>query len=59
MTKVSLLTYGIGNIRSVARALQASGADVELISSPSEVANAERLVLPGVGAFSSCYQIRA
>ena len=56
MTKVSLLTYGIGNIRSVARALQASGADVELISSPSEVANAERLVLPGVGAFSSCYQ---
>lgn len=52
--KVTLVDYEIGNILSVARALEACGADVTLASDPSQVAGAERLVVPGVGAFGDC-----
>ncbi|MFK8036326.1 MAG: imidazole glycerol phosphate synthase subunit HisH [Hyphomicrobiales bacterium] len=54
MKAVSVLSYGVGNIKSVARALEATGASVSLIATPEEVLTAERLVLPGVGAFSAC-----
>lgn len=54
MKSVSVLSYGVGNIKSVARALEAAGATVTLIETPEEVLSAERLVLPGVGAFSAC-----
>jgi glutamine amidotransferase len=46
--KVRVLDYGIGNLRSVCRALQAAGAEVEL----SAHVGGERLVVPGVGAFA-------
>jgi imidazole glycerol-phosphate synthase subunit HisH len=51
MKKVTLIDYGAGNIFSVCRAFEACGADIHLTSDPKEIANAERLVLPGVGAF--------
>ena len=49
--KVTLVDYGIGNLYSVRRALECVGADVLLSSNPMEIEAAERLVLPGVGAF--------
>lgn len=49
---VTLIDYGIGNLHSVRRALERSGADVHLASTPEQVASAQRLVLPGVGAFA-------
>lgn len=54
MTPVSVLSYGVGNLKSVTRAFEAVGADVTLVSDAAGVAAAERLVLPGVGAFSAC-----
>lgn len=48
---VTVVDYGMGNILSVTRALEHCGAEVTLESNPSLIANAPRLVLPGVGAF--------
>lgn len=51
MKKVSVVDYGVGNLLSVAQAFERLGASVEFVSTPEEIARAERLVLPGVGAF--------
>ena len=45
------MDYGIGNLRSVEKALAAAGAQVELTSDPAVMLAAEKVVLPGVGAF--------
>lgn len=50
MKSVAILAYGAGNVASVQFAFERLGADVRLISTPAQVADAERLVLPGVGA---------
>ncbi len=52
--QVSLLDYGIGNLRSVHAALAHVGAGVEIVRQEAEIARAERLVVPGVGAFGDC-----
>lgn len=54
--KVTLIDYGIGNLLSVRRALDHCGADVTLCSDARELAGADRLVLPGVGAFGDGMQ---
>lgn len=52
---VALVDYGAGNLQSVRNALKAAGAqDVRVTSDPAEVLAAERIVLPGVGAFAHC-----
>lgn len=52
---VALIDYGAGNLRSAAKALAAAGADdVRVTSRPADVLAAERIVLPGVGAFGQC-----
>src|SRR5215210_5787074 len=51
---LALIDYGSGNIRSVTNALQREGADVELVSDPARLAEADGMVLPGVGAFGDC-----
>lgn len=50
MTTVTVLSYGAGNVASVQFALERLGATVRLTADPAEVAEAERLILPGVGA---------
>ena len=50
MTAVTVLAYGAGNVASVQFALERLGATVRLTADPAEVAEAERLILPGVGA---------
>jgi glutamine amidotransferase len=54
MTKssVTIVDYGSGNLLSVARALEHVGATVRLTHYAAEIENAERLLLPGVGAFA-------
>lgn len=49
MTEVSLLAYGAGNLASVQFAFERLGARVRRVSTADEVAEAQRLVLPGVG----------
>ncbi len=48
---IALVDYGIGNLRSVEKALETVGADVQLTSDPAVILAAEKVVLPGVGAF--------
>lgn len=54
MTIVALVDYGSGNLRSVEKALCAVGASVHLASSAAELEMADKIVLPGVGAFGDC-----
>lgn len=49
--KVTVIDYGLSNLRSVQNALTHCGAEVVLTNSPADVRAAEALVLPGVGAF--------
>ncbi|WP_447726524.1 imidazole glycerol phosphate synthase subunit HisH [Sphingomonas koreensis] len=52
---VALIDYGAGNLHSVHNALKAAGAaDVAVTADPDVVARADRVVLPGVGAFGAC-----
>ena len=51
---IALIDYGSGNVRSVFNALQSLGADVKLTADADEIRAAERVVLPGVGAFADC-----
>ena len=53
--QLALIDYGAGNLRSVANALRAAGAqNVAVTADPDVVARAERIVLPGLGAFAAC-----
>jgi len=52
-SRVVLINYGMGNLLSVQRGLEACGAEVEISADPETIAQADRLVLPGVGAFES------
>src|SRR3546814_11239597 len=55
MSVVALIDYGAGNLRSVHNALVAAGADnVAVTADPEVVGQADRIVLPGVGAFPAC-----
>jgi glutamine amidotransferase len=46
-----VLDYGMGNLASLVHALEFLGARVQVVSSPKQIVAAERLILPGVGAF--------
>lgn len=57
MQRVALIDYGSGNLRSAEKALvrAADGrADIVVTGDPGQVAKADRIVLPGVGAFAAC-----
>ena len=51
---VALIDYGSGNLRSAEKALMRVGANASVTADPETVAKAERVVLPGVGAFADC-----
>ncbi|MCL3860100.1 imidazole glycerol phosphate synthase subunit HisH [Actinotalea sp. K2] len=51
--RVVVLDYGFGNVRSAVRALERVGAQVELTADPKAAAEADGLVVPGVGAFAA------
>ncbi|NBD36660.1 MAG: imidazole glycerol phosphate synthase subunit HisH [Chloroflexi bacterium] len=51
---IALIDYGAGNVRSVEKALRAVGAEVTVTQDPAVVRAAEKVVLPGVGAFADC-----
>jgi imidazole glycerol-phosphate synthase subunit HisH len=52
--KVALVSYGMGNLASVRRALEELGAHVLLAEHPAALFEADRVVLPGVGAYGEC-----
>lgn len=49
---IAIIDYGMGNLRSVQKALEAVGARAEVTSDPERVRSADKVILPGVGAFA-------
>ena len=54
MSRIVVLDYGSGNLRSAERALAHAGADVTVTPDLAAAASADGLVVPGVGAFAAC-----
>ncbi|HZN09088.1 MAG TPA: imidazole glycerol phosphate synthase subunit HisH [Pyrinomonadaceae bacterium] len=54
MNRVAIIDYGVGNLRSVEKAFAATGCEAVVSGDETVLREAERLVLPGVGAFASC-----
>ena len=52
MSKIGIIDYKMGNLRSVQKAFEYNGADAVIMTSPSEMAKVDKLVLPGVGSFA-------
>lgn len=53
---IAVVDYGVGNLRSVSKALERVGAEVRVTSSAAEIDRADAVVLPGVGAFAHCME---
>jgi len=51
---IGIVDYDIGNLRSVQKAFQHEGGEAVFVRTPEEMAKADALVLPGVGAFGDC-----
>ncbi|PKM12554.1 MAG: imidazole glycerol phosphate synthase subunit HisH [Gammaproteobacteria bacterium HGW-Gammaproteobacteria-3] len=58
MSSVAVIDYGMGNLHSIAKALQHadSSSDVRIVSDPETILQADRVVFPGVGAIGDCMQ---
>jgi glutamine amidotransferase len=52
MSSIVIIDYGMGNLRSVQKAFEKLGHNAEIANDPDRVAEADKLVLPGVGAFA-------
>jgi glutamine amidotransferase len=53
---IKIVDYGMGNLRSVQKAFEKIGAEAAIVSRPAQAEGAEKLVLPGVGAFRDAIQ---
>lgn len=51
---VAVIDYGVGNLFSVEKAVAAQGAEVQVTSDPAVIGAADKIILPGVGAFGDC-----
>ena len=51
---IVLIDYGVGNLYSVAKAAAYVGGDVKISNSAEDIRRAEKIILPGVGAFGDC-----
>jgi len=53
---IAIIDYDMGNLKSVSKAFEAVGADVRITRDPKVIADADKVVLPGVGAFGKCME---
>ncbi|MDD5130816.1 MAG: imidazole glycerol phosphate synthase subunit HisH [Candidatus Omnitrophica bacterium] len=49
--KIAIVDYGMGNIHSVAKAIQVCGAQAVITNNKDQISKADKIILPGVGAF--------
>ncbi len=56
MSRIALIDYGAGNLRSVANALNALGHEPTVVSCPETLDASTHIVLPGVGSFGDCME---
>lgn len=54
LPRIAVIDYGMGNLRSVAKAVEAAGGDVQIVTKPTELDASDGVVLPGVGALADC-----
>jgi imidazole glycerol-phosphate synthase subunit HisH len=54
VAEVSIVDYGIGNTGSICNMFRKLRIEAELVSNPTALSNAKRLILPGIGAFDAC-----
>jgi glutamine amidotransferase len=55
--KIAVIDYGMGNLRSVSKAIELCGANVEIITKAKQIRNYSAIVLPGVGSFAPAIKI--
>jgi glutamine amidotransferase len=53
---IGVVDYGVGNLRSVLNALESIEADAELVQTPAQAREKDKIVLPGVGAFGAAME---
>ena len=53
---IAIIDYGMGNLRSVQKALEKAGAQAQITQNPNEIKKAQKVVLPGVGAMQPAMQ---
>lgn len=53
---IAIIDYGMGNLRSVQKAVEKVGFDSVLVDTPEGIENADKMILPGVGAFRDAMQ---
>jgi len=53
---VAVVNYGVGNLRSIKRGLEKSGAQVQITHNSKELRKSDAIVLPGVGAFAIAFK---
>ena len=53
-SKIVIVDYGMGNLHSVNKAIAVVGGDPVISSDAAVIAQADKLILPGVGAFGDC-----
>lgn len=51
---IAIIDYGMGNLRSVEKAIRAVGGEALITSDTEEIRRADKVILPGVGAFGDC-----
>lgn len=56
---VSIVSYGLGNLGSVANMLKRVGSETRMVSTAEQIEESERLLLPGIGAFDTGMQLLA
>lgn len=54
--RISIIDYGMGNLRSVQKAFEKTGCSADIITTAQQIDDGQALVLPGVGAFRKCYE---
>jgi imidazole glycerol-phosphate synthase subunit HisH len=53
---IAIINYGVGNLASISNMLKKAGISAEVTSQPEIIRQAEKIILPGVGAFDYCMQ---
>ena len=54
---ITLLDYGAGNVRSVVNAIEKLGGTIKVVTQPSDILDAQKIIFPGVGNYESMIQI--
>ena len=55
--RISIINYGLGNLRSVENAVKNLNFDCQIINNPNDIDNSDKIILPGVGSFKTAMKL--